>query len=433
MAQQNDLQNLGLNAEAQQLIRRFQANHLNQEQYRNFRSMMAASPKLIDDFNLAAKLGIIKELTPVTGSNAGGSYSPDDNSLSIPLSRFDNANFGMKEMFNQIFVMAHETRHAFNNLPNNSGYEKAKDAFLAAAQKETSKLYPLRDNNAPLSEYIAFFRKDEAQAQVAGANAVISAMLNFNITPDAANFQKYLPNKTAGFFIDTNRKPPVFKSGYYQSNSTNPYLDEGDPRVLEMAAQNYYDLPPAGMGFEFCPSTGTKSDYVNAQIAYPLSMSVSYDLQAKKQVPDRQGEPFKLNMQDFAVKKIDNSGYVHFKLNAKLISENGFKIDQKLSNDGKIRSIDYLDTGSGQTGKFEHDACPKPQHQQSQPQQQPQQKHPFSVLSPEHNAALKKLLPPADAKAEQENAAPQKPQTAPSAKQEKEEDEPSPRSIDMDL
>lgn len=29
MAQQNDLQNLGLNAEAQQLIRRFQANHLN--------------------------------------------------------------------------------------------------------------------------------------------------------------------------------------------------------------------------------------------------------------------------------------------------------------------------------------------------------------------------------------------------------------------
>ena len=124
MAQQNDLQNLGLNAEAQQLIRCFQANHLNQEQYKNFRSMMAASPKLIDDFNLAAKLGIIKELTPVTGSNAGGSYSPDDNSLSIPLSRFDNANFGMKVMFNHIFIMAHETRHAFNNLPNNSEYEK---------------------------------------------------------------------------------------------------------------------------------------------------------------------------------------------------------------------------------------------------------------------------------------------------------------------
>ena len=124
---------------------------------------MAASPKLIDDFNLAAKLGIIKELTPVTGSNAGGSYSPDDGSLSIPLSRFDNANFGMKEMFNHIFIMAHETRHAFNNLPNNSEYEKVKAAFLEAAQKETSKPYPLRDNNAPLSEYIAFFRKDEAQ------------------------------------------------------------------------------------------------------------------------------------------------------------------------------------------------------------------------------------------------------------------------------
>lgn len=428
MAQQNDLQNLGLNAEAQQLIRRFQANHLNQEQYRNFRSMMAASPKLIDDFNLAAKLGIIKELTPVTGSNAGGSYSPDDNSLSIPLSRFDNANFGMKEMFNQIFVMAHETRHAFNNLPNNSEYEKAKDAFLAAAQKETSKPYPLRDNNAPLSEYIAFFRKDEAQAQVAGANAVISAMLNFNITPDAANFQKYLPNKTAGFFIDANRKPPVFKSGYYQSNSTNPYLDEGDLRVLETAAQNYYDLPPAGTGFEFCPSTGTKSDYVNAQIVYPLSMSVSYDLQAKDQVPSRQGEPFKLNMRDFAVRKIDGSGYVHFKLDAKLISENGLQIKHTLPNREKIDFIDYLDTGSGQTGTLKHDTC-----SQQQQSQQPQQKHPFSVLSPEHNAALKKLLPPADAKAEQENAAPQKPQTAPSAKQEKEEDEPIPPSIDMDL
>ena len=429
MAQQNDLQNLGLNAEAQQLIRRFQANHLNQEQYRNFRSMMAASPKLIDDFNLAAKLGIIKELTPVTGSNAGGSYSPDDNSLSIPLSRFDNANFGMKEMFNQIFVMAHETRHAFNNLPNNSEYEKAKDAFLAAAQKETSKSYPLRDNNAPLSEYIAFFRKDEAQAQVAGANAVISAMLNFNITPDAANFQKYLPNKTAGFFIDANRKPPVFKSGYYQSNSTNPYLDEGELRVLETAAQNYYDLPPAGTGFEFCPSTGTKSDYVNAQIIYPLSMSVSYDLQAKDQVPSRQGEPFKLNMRDFAVRKIDGSGYVHFKLDAKLISENGLQIKHTLPNREKIDFINYLDTGSGQTGTLKHDTC----SQQQQQSQQLQQKHPFSVLSPEHNAALKKLLPSADAKAEQENAAPQKPQTAPSAKQEKEEDEPIPPSLDMDL
>ena len=429
MAQQNDLQNLGLNAEAQQLIRRFQANHLNQEQYRNFRSMMAASPKLIDDFNLAAKLGIIKELTPVTGSNAGGSYSPDDNSLSIPLSRFDNANFGMKEMFNQIFVMAHETRHAFNNLPNNSEYEKAKDAFLAAAQKETSKPYPLRDNNATLSEYIAFFRKDEAQAQVAGANAVISAMLNFNITPDAANFQKYLPNKTAGFFIDANRKPPVFKSGYYQSNSTNPYLDEGDLRVLETAAQNYYDLPPAGTGFEFCPSTGTKSDYVNAQIIYPLSMSVSYDLQAKDQVPSRQGEPFKLNMRDFAVRKIDGSGYVHFKLDAKLISENGLQIKHTLPNREKIDFINYLDTGSGQTGTLKHDTC----SQQQQQSQQLQQKHPFSVLSPEHNAALKKLLPSADAKAEQENAAPQKPQTAPSAKQEKEEDEPIPPSLDMDL
>lgn len=139
MAQQNDLQNLGLNAEAQQLIRCFQANHLNQEQYKNFRSMMAASPKLIDDFNLAAKLGIIKELTPVTGSNAGGSYSPDDGSLSIPLSRFDNVNFGMKEMFNQIFVMAHETRHAFNNLPNNSEYEKARMLFWQQhKEKQTS-------------------------------------------------------------------------------------------------------------------------------------------------------------------------------------------------------------------------------------------------------------------------------------------------------
>ena len=246
---------------------------------------------------------------------------------------------------------------------------------------------------------------------------MISAMLNFNITPDAANFQKYLPNKTAGFFIDANRKPPVFKSGYYQPNSTNPYLDEEDPRVLETAAQNYYDLPPAGMGFEFCPSTGTKSDYVNAQIAYPLSMSVSYDLQAKKQVPDRQGEPFKLNMQDFAVKKIDNSGYVHFKLDAKLISENGFKIDQKLSNGGKIRSIDYLDTGSGQTGTFKHDACPKPQAQQQPP---------FSVLTPARADVLKKFLSPAQPETAQENA----PQTAPSQESEK-EDAPKPTDIDM--
>ena len=421
MAQQNDLQNLGLNAEAQQLIRRFQANHLNQEQYKNFRSMMAASPKLIDDFNLAAKLGIIKELTPVTGSNAGGSYSPDDNSLSIPLSRFDNANFGMKEMFNQIFIMAHETRHAFNNLPNNSEYKKAKDAFLAAAQRETDKPYPIRDNNAPLSEYIAFFRKDEAQAQVAGANAVISAMLNFNVTPDAANFQKYLPNKTAGFFIDANRKPPVFKSGYYQPNSTNPYLDEEDPRVLETAAQNYYDLPPAGMGFEFCPSTGTKSDYVNAQITYPLSMSVSYDLQAKEQIPSRQGDPFKLNMQDFAVKKIDGSGYVHFKLDAKLINDNGLWFYRKLPTGEKIYSVDYLDTGSGQTGTLKHNACSKPQHQQSQPQQQP-----FSVLTPTRADVLKKFLSPAQPETAQENA----PQTAPSQESEK-EDAPKPIDIDM--
>ena len=383
--------------------------------------MMAASPKLIDDFNLAAKLGIIKELTPITGSNAGGSYSRDDNSLSIPLFRFDNANFGMKEMFNHIFNMAHETRHTFNNLPNNSEYKKAKDAFLAAAQRETDKPYPIRDNNVPLSEYIAFFRKDEAQAQVAGANAVISAMLNFNITPDAANFQKYLPNKTAGFFIDANRKPPVFKSGYYQPNSTNPYLDEGDPRVLETAAQNHYDLPPAGTGFEFCPSTGTKSDYVNAQIVYPLSMSVSYDLQAKDQVPSRQGEPFKLNMQDFAVRKIDGNGYVHFKLDANLVSENGLQIKHTLPNRKKIDFINYLDTGSGQTGTLKHNTCPKPQHQQSQPQQQP-----FSVLTPTRADVLKKFLSPAQPETAQENA----PQTAPSQESEK-EDAPKPIDIDM--
>lgn len=417
MAQQNDLQNLGLNAEAQQLIRRFQANHLNQEQYKNFRSMMAASPKLIDDFNLAAKLGIIKELTPVTGSNAGGSYSPDDNSLSIPLSRFDNANFGMKEMFNQIFVMAHETRHAFNNLPNNSEYEKVKAAFLAAAQRETDKSYPIRDNNVPLSEYIAFFRKDEAQAQVAGANAVISAMLNAGIDPNAANFQKFLPRKTAEFFIDSSQNPPKFKPGYHQPNSTSPYLDEGNPKVLETAAQNYYDLLPAGTGFEFCPSTGTKSDYVNAQIAYPLSIAISYDLQAKEQIPSRQGEPFQLNMQDFAVKKIDGSGYVHLKLNAKLINENRLWIHKELPEGEIISSIDYLDTGSGQTGTFKHDACPKPQAQQQQP---------LSVLTPTRADVLKKFLSPAQPETAQENA----PQTAPSQESEKED---APKTIDIDM
>jgi hypothetical protein len=364
--------NAGYNNLAIERISEFGKNHhLNANQYSYIIEIMTSSPKLVEQFNYASSHGenyrnshFIKNLDFTPDDIAVGAiYDADNSTLSINKNEL-SISTSTKNKFNLIFIVAHETRHALNR-------DKTLEAKAAIPENLKSQLQSAHgDLNIPFSSYIAWRRKDEAQAQIAGFNAVVSALEKQGIIPTPENIYNSLPEKTASFFIEKefiNNQPTFkFKNGYFPKNAKNTFLDENNLTTLETAAQNYYDIPAPKQGLVLCASTGSKSDYVNIDANLPMTYFLDFDIQKRSKereldnsqntrplYSDKNPLVLPINTVNFKVPKIDNSGYVNLQLEPSLINNNEIRI-----NRNNISQIPYRDDSTNTKGYFQNEACP---------------------------------------------------------------------------
>ena len=169
------LDRANFNSKAKELIINFgKISDVKEQHYGNLVKIMSSSPKLIESFNLAAERNLIKSLVILEDNAAGGSFS-SSGKLAIGLHNLSTSNtnnvISNEKKYEMIFIMAHETHHALTNKASEENLVKLYEDSKTEAQKGDKH----RNFTTVISNYVAFNRRDEAEAQLAGYNAVVSA------------------------------------------------------------------------------------------------------------------------------------------------------------------------------------------------------------------------------------------------------------------
>ncbi|WP_024889088.1 hypothetical protein [Luteimonas huabeiensis] len=206
----------------------------------NLRGILEGSPALADRFDAAVAQGHLKQLAPLAHANAGGEYDPASKTIRLPLGKLDTPpNAG-----DLTFVMGHELQHAFNA----EAVRQASAAFSKQVEDVASSSGAVHDYTPATADMLAAHRRNEASAEIAGWNAIVSRLRVTNPTPTLADIHGAGRGRMMDF-IDvggTSQNPThTLKPGLsLSSDMTMP----ATPENLEAMGRHYFDKPPRQPG-----------------------------------------------------------------------------------------------------------------------------------------------------------------------------------------
>lgn len=209
----------------------------------NLTSIINNSPALVSQINEAVRQGHLKHIVPLpVGSHAGGEYNGSAKQMRLPLSVLASPPQGVPfDAGEPTFVLGHELQHGFNN----AATEKATRDFVAGAKQVAQSKDATHDYTPVLGNLIAANRRDEAGAEVAGWNALVSMVQHAK--PDATLEDVYTASPLrAADFIDRAGTPP----NYTYTAKPNLTLDadlhlQPTAANVEGMGKNYFDHSPA--------------------------------------------------------------------------------------------------------------------------------------------------------------------------------------------
>lgn len=281
--------------------------------YRNLVDVVTSSPLLTERFNLAVANKHISRLEPLSQANAGGAFNPATKAISLPLDSLATAD----SQNDMIFVLAHEIQHSFNHQKTHEATQK----FLDDAENQ-AKQKGVRDYTDETEALLRENRKDEASAEIAGFNAVISSLKLQKANLSLKDF--YSATNYMRDFIDNENEIYTLKSNLTLNQDMT--LSETDQN-LEAMGKHYFDKSPEKTGLGH---NGT-SDYANYYGTWAVGYAIHFE---RKHNPQSQ-EPLTMNM-------------TGLRLQEKILEENG------LHTGGK--PINYKDIGRNPpfVGRFDH-------------------------------------------------------------------------------
>lgn len=302
------------------------------EHYQTLVSAITTSPLLTERFNLAVEnkyLTGLKAQSP--NENAGGGFHPDTREISLPLNSLtENANKN-----SMIFVLAHEIQHSFNHQET----QNATDRFLRDIQTQAQQS-GIRDYTDEIQVLITANRKDEASAEIAGFNAVISATKGETTNLSLEDLYDSTPYMHD--FINENK----IDIGYSYSLKPNLILNkdmmlstttEDLPKNLEAMGRHYFDKSREETRLGYCePDIGCQPndfvDYTNYYATWMVGRVIDAE---RRHNPDSK-EPLVLDMQKL-------------KLTEEMLEENGLFIEDR-------KPMPYKDIGQNPpfVGRFDH-------------------------------------------------------------------------------
>lgn len=259
-----------------------------QDMVTNLQSTINGSPVLATEIKRAVtppghgQAAPLQHFASLSGTVAGGTYNPTNQTMSLPPSSLavPPANFGSADL---TFVLGHEIQHGFNA----PSARLARNAAYAQAEQIAKDNNPINDYTAPIGAVIQSGREDEAKAQIAGWNALLSREQQKN---PAANLTDMLalenkPNDQTKRVLDFVTQNPVV-SGQAQARSGLSFNTDGSMSMtaanVARMGQNYFDKMPKGSpGIPPQQTTGIgfhgDSDYPNYYGAGAVGNVIAYD------------------------------------------------------------------------------------------------------------------------------------------------------------
>lgn len=265
-----------LSPQAQAVVTAFGRHpDVTQDHMGNLQAALNASPALIDQINDAVAQGHLKAIVPLANPNAGGQYDPDPGKLAmqLPLAKLTTPPNGphqsnqMKLNAGEItFVLGHELQHGFNR----TGIRQALTDFANDVRQIAKNDPAPRDYTAPAAALLAQNRRDEAGAEIAGWNAIVSRAKATNPNPSLQDIYAAQPRRMADF-IDQQGTRPNYTYTLKPNLSLNPDMTlSATPANVEGMGQNYFDKAARNQG-----GLGPlgNSDYVNYYGRGPVTFS----------------------------------------------------------------------------------------------------------------------------------------------------------------
>lgn len=305
-----------LSPQVQTIVATFGQRHgVTQDNLNNLQAVLNSSPALIDQINDAVAQGHLKSIMPLTNRNAGGQYNPDPNKLAmeLPLAKLTTPPPGPQQR-DQIklnlgevtFVLGHELQHGFNRIAT----KQALTDFANDAGKIAKNAPAPRNYTAPTAALLAQKRRDEAGAEIAGWNAIVSRVKSTNPNPQLQDIYDVQPGRMVDF-IDRNGNYPSYTHTLKPNLTLNADLTlSATPANVEAMGQNYFDKPakqPGGLG-----PLGN-SDYVNYYGRSPVSFVTQIERHYHPHRPGVTAPQMGLNLSQL-------------RLNEKLLEENGINL-----------------------------------------------------------------------------------------------------------
>ncbi|MDP9899973.1 hypothetical protein [Variovorax ginsengisoli] len=251
----------------------------------NLQSTINGSPVLAQEIKKAVtppepgQEAPLQHFTPLSGTVAGGTYNGNTKTMSLPPSSLavppdQFAKFGSADM---TFVLGHEVQHAFNHAASIEAYRSLDTETRQIAQSNRL----AHDYTEPIGKLIQASREDEASAQIAGWNALLSRQRQ--ITPSAGLGEMLkTENSRVLDFVELNK---AIKSAQPRSGLTfNPDATlSPTPANIAAAGQYYFDKPPKGTpGAPENQTTGIgfhgDSDYRNYYGAIAMGAAINAEL-----------------------------------------------------------------------------------------------------------------------------------------------------------
>lgn len=243
------------------------------EHVANLRATLDASPVLVDQVNGAVAAGYLRhfDVLPPT-ANAGGTYDGASKTMNLPLSMLAPATYDRGEA---TFVLGHELQHGFNHATTTQAYTTFNADVRAIAQSPNA----THDYTTPATALLAANRNDEARAQIAGYNAIVSGVRATNPDATLRDIYNAAPGRMTSFIArDATTTPPTYAMREGLTVDANLAMT-ASPLNIEGQGRHYFDQP----GSVSRLGHHGDSDYANYYGAYIASV-VSQNERAFAQV-----------------------------------------------------------------------------------------------------------------------------------------------------
>src|SRR5690606_35756713 len=220
----------------------------------NLQAVITSSPALIDQINDAVAQGHLQRIVPLTNPNAGGEYNGASKEMRLPLTVLATPPPGQAFNSGEVaFVLGHELQHGFNHAATLQAYQDfTKDAARAATTDH--------DYTDEIDKLISANRRDEAAAEIAGWNAVVSMVATSKQNPTLQDVFNAQPGRMSDF-IDRSRTPPYAYRLKPNLALTQDLTMSPTPSNVEAMGRNYFDTKARALGCGVGRGQHGNSDY----------------------------------------------------------------------------------------------------------------------------------------------------------------------------